>query len=381
MFRLSRYLFFSTLLASVASVGVFVFVLVTSNALRDIVGLFAGGRMEDRLFWELLKLLVPFAVSFAMPLGFLIGVLLVVGRLSANREILAMRSCGLSIIRISAPIVFLALMGTALAAYINSSYAPGARASYKALLKNVVRDDPLRFIVPQRFVKDFPGYVIYTGDQQDEVLIDFWLWELDENRNAVNLIRAERCVVRYSEDDDSLLLTLYNGVTELRDPDQPNDLDQPLRSLSFSETQLRLSLAAVFGERGRRAELSQMNVDALIRLEKRLEAQIAAATTSEERAELEKERMRVAFNLNRNFAMAFSVLSLTLIGIPLGIRAQRSETYANVALALLLAMSYYLVLIAVGWAEEVPALRPDVLVWVPNIAYQAIGVVLLRRMG
>ena len=83
--------------------------------------------------------------------------------------------------------------------------------------------------------------------------------------------------------------------------------------------------------------------------------------------------------MQKNFAMAFSVLSLALIGIPLGIRVGRRETYANFGLALILAFVYYFLVIAVSWLDRQPDLRPDLLVWLPNLVFQGVGIWLLAQ--
>ena len=83
--------------------------------------------------------------------------------------------------------------------------------------------------------------------------------------------------------------------------------------------------------------------------------------------------------IQKNIAMAFSVLSLTLIGIPLGIKVSRKESYANLGLALALAMGYYFLIIMVGWLEKSPQLRPDLIIWVPNLVFQATGLWLIFR--
>ena len=70
---------------------------------------------------------------------------------------------------------------------------------------------------------------------------------------------------------------------------------------------------------------------------------------------------------------------MVVLAVPLGIKASRSETFANVAIALALAMSYYLMTVVISWLEKYPTLRPDVLIWVPNIIFQAAGTVLIVR--
>jgi lipopolysaccharide export system permease protein len=79
--------------------------------------------------------------------------------------------------------------------------------------------------------------------------------------------------------------------------------------------------------------------------------------------------------------MACSVLAFAAIAIPLGIRVSRLETYANLALALGLAMAYYLSMVLITWLEGFPLLRPDLLVWIPNVILIGLGLLLLQRMN
>ncbi|MFR6033157.1 MAG: LptF/LptG family permease [Bacilli bacterium] len=83
--------------------------------------------------------------------------------------------------------------------------------------------------------------------------------------------------------------------------------------------------------------------------------------------------------IQRNFAMAFSIFSMVVLAVPLGIKASRSETFANLAIALALALSYYLLIVLISWLEKYPHCRPDLLVWIPNLLFQSLGVILIWR--
>ena len=70
---------------------------------------------------------------------------------------------------------------------------------------------------------------------------------------------------------------------------------------------------------------------------------------------------------------------MVVLAVPLGIKASRSETFANLAIALALAMSYYMMTVLISWLEKYPGLRPDILIWIPNIIFQFVGTVLIWR--
>jgi lipopolysaccharide export system permease protein len=79
-----------------------------------------------------------------------------------------------------------------------------------------------------------------------------------------------------------------------------------------------------------------------------------------------------------HLASAFSIFTLSLLAVPLAVRVGRSETFVNAVVALLVALSYYL-LSEMAKAVKDPAFRPDLLVWLPNLVVLALAVVLLRR--
>ncbi|MEM7790653.1 MAG: LptF/LptG family permease, partial [Verrucomicrobiota bacterium] len=70
---------------------------------------------------------------------------------------------------------------------------------------------------------------------------------------------------------------------------------------------------------------------------------------------------------------------LAIFGVPLAIQVGRKETSANLAIALIIMMTYYFLMIVVSWMEDSVVLRPDLLIWLPNIIFQTLGFYLLQR--
>jgi lipopolysaccharide export system permease protein len=208
---------------------------------------------------------------------------------------------------------------------------------------------------------------------------EFWLWELDDQKRAVRLLRAEEGTFAFDEATDSLILTLVEGFTELRSSSTPDNLQEIQPTLSFRDARIRLPLASILGAANQPRRLRNYKMDDLLVRKEAAEAIVASEAPAEERLAARQDELRVQYHISRRFAMAASVFSLALFAVPLGIRVGRTETHANFAVALAIAMSYYIVLVVIGWTENSPHLRPDILVWMPNMVAQALGFFLLIR--
>lgn len=376
MNTLHRYIFRQITLVALMAVGLFVFVLVAGNAMRDVISLLAEGRLGWGMFAQLLLLLVPYVIAYALPLGLLTAVLLVLGQLSAGRELTAMRMAGLSLYNIVSPVLLVALLGMVFSLFVNFYYSPIARTTYKRNMSNLLRHDPLEFIKPHTIIKDFPGFVLYVGKREGRQLRDFWIWELDEEGRVVRFVKAERGEFDYDQEADALKLTFLNAKAEWRrESDPENFLGTAQLTSTFRSFSMALPMGTLLGEdNGVRRKLSMLTLGEL--LSARNHARMRERSGEPGAFE---ERIQIQMQIQKHFAMAYAILSLTLLGIPLGIKAARTETYANLALALALAMIYYVLVILLSFTEKYPAVRPDLLIWLPNFAFQTGGLLLIRR--
>ena len=374
---LDRYIFKSVLGSCLAAVGLFGFVLMLGNAIRDLLGYVLAGQLPLATFGQLLLLLIPFVAYYALPMGMLCGVL-VLGRLSAQHEITAMRAAGLSLTYIARPVLILGVLGTVLGLVINFEAMPRARMHYQKELVSAIQTNPLRFIVPRTFIRDFPGFVVYVGEKKGSVLNDFWLWELDDEKRVKRLVRAESGRFDYDAEDHALLLTLLQAQVEARDPKEPEDFSRPPLVGTFERTeQVRLPLDQLFGKTTVRQKLKWKTYEELRAENARL---AAMDVEPEELTEHRKDQMKVKLAVQEKFHNALAILAFALMGVPLGIKVSRRETSANLGVAVMLALSHYFMTVMVNWLDQHPQYRPDLLYWIPNLLFISLGIWLFRRI-
>lgn len=372
---LHRHLFASVAGACAAAVGLFAFVLLAGQALKDLLAYVLAGQIAPETAFKLLGLLLPYVAVYALPIGLLTAVLLVLGRMSSQQEITAMRAAGLSLGYITRPVWLIAAAGVAGLLVLNFQAMPKARSAYRATLIEAVRQNPLNLIVPRTFVRDFPGFVLYVGERRGDELHDFWLWRLDAEKRVVGVARAESGRLTFREEDGVLELGLRNASVETRDEDRPEDFSRPKPIANSDSLTVELRLDGVFRQMRATKKINWMTYGELTTRRDELVARGAEATEAEK-----QELTRVTMTLSEKAASSFAVLAFAFVAVPLGIKVSRKETSANLGIAVALVLGYYFLAALAGLMERAPALRPELWVWLPPLAYAAAGLWLFRRV-
>lgn len=377
MSLLHRHIFLAVLGACAAAVGLFAFILIVGNMLKDLLPFMMGGQLSPATFLKLVGLLAQIVAAYALPMGVLTGVLLVLGRMSAQNEVTAMRAAGLSMAYIAQPVFFLGLLGALFCGFINFYSMPKSKTAYKRILAGAVQKNPLSFIVPKTFIRDFRGVVLYVGRKEESVLQDVWIWELDEQNRVVRSGRARSGKVAFDEAEGRLVLTLGDVSFEIRDKDNPEDFTKPVQPGTSEEFTIELRMEQLFGKQTVKQKPSWMTLEELFTQQRRL----SLPDSSADPRTRERERMAISFAINEKATTAVAVFAFAVLAVPLGVKVSRKETSANLGVALLLVMGYYFLTVCVEWLDNTPSLRPDILIWLPVAFFLALGVVMFRRLG
>jgi lipopolysaccharide export system permease protein len=378
---LDRHIAKSVLLTALAAVLLFAFLFMAENIIRDLLTKLLTGQIQFIAFLRFVLLLVPFALSYALPLGMLTGVLLTLGRLSSDSEITAMRAAGLSLPRIARPALLLGLLGFLIGLRVNFESMPWSKSQYERELAVAVRSNPFSFIKQKTFIREFPGYVIYIGSQEKaskegSAVRDVWIWFLDSERRVYRFVRAESGRVDYDQEANEFILTLSRAQGEEHDRKAPEDFTQSLQAPSAEEVDpLHLSLVKYFGSGTFHQKPQWMTYGELTAEKARLEREPVKPGEEAKRAH---DLMTISLTIQDKINWALAIFSFTLVGVPLGIKVSRKETSANLGVAVLLALTYYLFVVIVGWVN--PEYHPDLLLWVPNAAIMSLGIWLLSRV-
>lgn len=374
---LDRHVLTETAIAGSAATGAFVFVMVAGNILSQVSSAIASGRVSAWEGFELVGLLIPGVLPYALPLGLLTGVLIAFGRMSSQQELTAMKASGRSLGRIARPALLLAGGLALLSAWLNLEIAPSANTEYRRLLLGSAKDNPASVIVPGKLNRQFPGMVIRAAERDGEVLRDFWLWSVDERGRLTQTVHAREARLApgvNSAGQGILRVNLTDARLEKRQPGDET-FASPSSFIQARTTSLEFAASGIFkdGENFQRKLRWLTTSELLDAADKGW--QVAPDAT---RKEKEQGQMLAMTQLMSHLASAFSVFSLAFLAVPLAVRVGRSETFVNATIALGVALSYYLLTSMAAYVKD-PDLRPDLLIWLPNVVVVILAWTLLRR--
>lgn len=367
------------------TVAVFTFVLLLGNVMKEILALLVARQISLLHVAEAVGLLVPYVMAYVLPFGLLTAILLTFGRFSADQELTAARAGGISLLTLVMPILLLSLLLSGLCGLFNFWIAPQCRGAYKQLVFQMGMQSPANFITEDRFIDEVPGVVLYVRKKQGDQLEDVRLYTLQQGE-IVSRIFAKRGEIVWDATGRKISFRLFDSIAEQNikaqppprieypedfigppppEPPEPETAWQPLIMSGTFETDPPIDLSSLTPNE-RKPRLGEMNLRQL----------------REEIAELEAEGISplpARVQLQRQLAFSFACFSFTLIGIPLAIRAHRRETTAGVAMSLGLVIAYYAFLILGEALVTQERLHPELIVWIPNVVFQAGGAYLLWR--
>jgi lipopolysaccharide export system permease protein len=372
---LDRYVLLQVLTTSLFAVGILSVVLVLGRVFKELLELLINKDAPLELIVSAIAYILPFSLTFTIPWGFLTAVLLVFGKMSAESELIALRSNGISIPRICIPVFALALACVGICLWINIDVAPKAQRKMKDALYNIATNNPLAMFGSDKVIEDFPGRKIYVERNKGAELFNLLVYELNENKDPVTVVHAQRGLIQTDSENKQLLLRIFDGRFEQRDDADPEDLMKIRQGITMEESTLTISLA----------ELSQkkrggMSADTVLELMDRLDAEAKAGGQRSEK-EIRAARTELKTEVNKRFSMSLASFAFALIGVPLAITAHRKETSAGFLLSLVIAFSYFFFIILADIVRSDPRMHPELLIWAPNLIFIALGTWLFIRLS
>jgi len=305
----------------------------------------------------------PETLRLTIPISLLVSSLLVFGRLSADSEIAAMRSCGVNMLAvIKWPIVF-ALLCTLLGIYINHEIVPRAHDVRRNIYSMISVEDGIDLLEPGKFITDFPDITIWFASKEGSWINDVLIFD-HSHEGVTREVRAERTLVEIKGDD--IVLNMYKVRIDPVEYDKPGiaTADRFQHTLKGAlKRRKHIKKAKDLNYKEIIAKLKEIKLN-----QKMLPPEAQAKVYSVYRT-----------HLHMRYVYALAAFIFVLIGVPLGMRSHRKESTIGIALSLIIAMVFYLGVIFAESMDSSPAFYPHLLVWIPFILCSLIALYLLPK--
>ena len=139
------------------AVAVLSLVLVVGNIFRRLFPLLVNHDVPAEYLFTFIAYVLPFSLIFTIPWGLLTAILLVFGRLSADNELIALRSNGVSIARICVSLAVVAVLCTAVCLWLNVLVAPAAQQKLRTTIFDLATRNPMALFGSDQVIDQFPG--------------------------------------------------------------------------------------------------------------------------------------------------------------------------------------------------------------------------------
>jgi LPS export ABC transporter permease LptF len=341
-------------------------VLVVGNIFRKLLPLLVNHDVPTEYLATFIAYVLPFSLIFTIPWGLLTAILLVFGRLSADNELIALRSNGVSITRFCVPLLFITLVATAICLWLNVKVAPAAQEQLRSTIFDLATRNPMALFGSDQVIDEFPGRKIYVGKKQGRKLENVIVFEMDEKGMPMKVTFAKTGKLEADLPNKRILMHLYNARYQQRDADNPWDLRKIRDGISMAEGTLPISLEELYEREKKQPTRSALSIE-----------QLLDQLKSGDRREQSASRTEI----NKRFSFPFSCLAFALIGVPLGVTAHRRETSIGFLMSLVVAVAYFLFIIIADTLRSNPALHPELLVWFPNVLFLVLGAWMFRRLA
>lgn len=353
-------------------VGSFSSIALAIGSLFELIRLITDAGLNIFTAVQIFALQLPGFMVYSFPMSVLLATLLTYSRMSADGEITALRSCGISVARLIAPALILSLMVSGLTFVFNEAIVPTANLQAKNTLKAALKQENPQFKSKDILYQQYGQIPLPEGSSEEGLVRSFYARRFD-GKKMIDLT-----VLDFSQGKIQQVLSAESAIWQ---PDQnvwefKNGTTYIINSdgsyhsiLKFDQQKLRLPRAPLdFAQEQRNPE--EMNIAELKRY---IELVRQSGNFKEER--------KLDVRLQQKYALPFICVVFALVGSPLGIRPQRTSAAKGFGVSVLIIFGYYLLLFVCQALGQVEVLSPVLAGWMPNIICLGAGLFLLNRVS
>jgi LPS export ABC transporter permease LptF/LPS export ABC transporter permease LptG len=323
--------------------------------------------LPARVVGELLLLSLPNIVVLTLPMSLLFGILIAVGRLSSDSELIAMRAGGISLLALYRPILLLSAFFTIVNTILMVWALPWGNHALQQLRLEILTQSISQQVQPRVFYEEWEGKVVYVFEvpEGEKRWHGVFLAESVPSGQDNQVTIADWGEVLVDSTGEKVVLRLYNATRHKVDLNAPDRyevsrhrrLDLILEDQFTSEQKAKISVSKGIRELTL-SELKQLSDD---------------PTATQE------QRNLASVEIHKKFAIPMACMVFGLFALPLGINNRRGGKASGFALSIGVIVLFYVLLSNGEEAARYGRLPGWLAMWAPNLLLATGGFFLLVR--
>jgi len=339
----------------------FVILIVGAALLKPLLAFLIKYNLGGLAFLKLLLLALPEWVVYTFPMAMLTGTLLAVGRLSGDSEIVALRTAGISLYRITWPIMFFALVLSLVTFTISELVAPVTNHQFDLSKQRIIEQKSGQMhetkVSLSFYQSGYLAYQLQAEELKGDTLSNLHLFHFQQNSGKCDWYLTAANARWTGESWSFHYGTLYNFLA--------GGMVTTTTFTRWDLPEFALSPSTIAERSKDPSELSASELSRIIRYQRE-------AGLSEDYI----RRFEVDYFFK--FSIPFSPLFFVLIGVPLAILPQRTSTSMGMGFSLLIVLGYFFLFTISSQMGRGSIVPPLLAAWIPNLALLMVGLVLLK---
>ncbi len=339
---------------------VFTFVLIIPFIIELAEQMIAKG-VPGGTILQLTITLLPQALALTIPMALLIGLLVGLGRLSADREVVVLMACGISPYRLLQPILVFAVVCWGLTSWVMGKAMPDGNQKYREMVQEIAMNRAEGEVRERVFYDDFPNLVLYVHD----VPLDGRGW-LDVmaadtgNPSQPVLYLARRGRMAIDRAARTIHMVLEEGTRHTTKLDDPAAYEV----LKFDRTIIALDPESVFPRSGPQRGEREMAIEDLATLAANMEG-------------TGQSSHRQVMEIHKKFSVPVACFVFAVLGVALGISHRKDGKLAAFVLGIGVIFAYYVIMYIAESLTKGFWIPAWLTMWIPDLVLGAAGVLLL----
>jgi len=372
--------------------------IILMQKLFDLAGFIIRRSLSGAVVGKLLLLSLPHIVVLTVPMSLLFGILIAIGRMSADSEVIAMRALGISTKAIYRPVFVFSFLVFLLNLYLINVVLPKGNAQFQALWAELLTSSVEKDIKPRVFYDDYENLIIYVNDidartgrwkgvfvsdtrsseaadkaTTPQEVVDRSLAHPDDSVTGAlsstgsgqRIIVAKGGTLSVEKTLKQVWMNLDGAETHIWDPRKPDRYDRnrnaTQRILVADQSTTDLNSGAI------NRSLREMDLKQLLR-----------------QAQMTEKGDRLTYNMARveihkKFAIPFACIVFGILGLPLGLTNRRGGKSSGFSLSIGIILIYYVMINNGEHLAQSGQVSPAVGMWGANVLLLILGIYLLVR--